>query len=286
MHRLGVSRRTLVVGLGGGVICDLAALAAATYMRGLPYLLIPSSLVALADAAIGGKGGADFVGTKNLIGAFCHPAAVVVDPGLLATLEDHHVRNGMAEIIKVAAISDEDLFRLVEAAALTASGRPRDLAAVIRGAIGGKLRLLGPDPFERGSLARVLNFGHCVGHPLEAASGFRIPHGAAVAAGMAVATAASGIAGRCSPATAGRILDVLARYRLPATIPMALRAATWEGVADVRRIRNGVLNFVVPRQVGQGTFLEEMSRSLYDSALERLDTGQRNGSSRLSGACP
>ena len=114
MRSSSIDRRTLVLAVGGGTICDVATLAAATYMRGLPYALVPTTLLAQADAAIGGKGGANFEGVKNLVGTFYHPAAVIIDPALLATLDERHVSHGLAEIIKVAAISDRDLFEMLE----------------------------------------------------------------------------------------------------------------------------------------------------------------------------
>lgn len=273
MHRTGASRRSLVVGLGGGVVCDLTALAAATYMRGLPYLLIPTSLVAQADAAIGGKGGIDFEETKNLIGAFYHPAAVIVDPALLATLDHRHLRNGMSEIIKLAVVADERLLRLAESASPDAMGAA-SLSEIISRAIGQKLLLLADDPLERRFLERSLNFGHCIGHPLEAANEFRILHGEAVAAGMAAATSIGTLTGYCPADDCSRVLDVLARYGLPTGIPPQLRAATWHRMAEVRRVRNGRLNLVVPHGIGSYAVLKDIGRTEYEHCLARLDTWQ------------
>jgi 3-dehydroquinate synthase len=272
LHRSGADRRTLVLALGGGSVCDAATLAAATYMRGLPCALIPTTLIAQADAAIGGKGGADFEDVKNLVGAFYHPAAVVIDTALLATLGGQHLRYGMAEIIKIAVISDRALFRLAESAAVP--GAPGGLAAMVRHAVARKLELLAADPFERQTLARPLNFGHCVGHALEAASGFALHHGQAVAAGMAAAAVIGAAVGRCPAGCLERILLLLDRYHLPVTVPAALRADTWRRMAEIRRIRNGNLNLVVPGPIGSCSILPDISETTFLDALAALDRWQ------------
>lgn len=268
MHASGTDRRTLVLALGGGTVCDAATLAAATYMRGLPYALVPTTLIAQADAAIGGKGGADFEGVKNLIGAFYHPAAVVIDPALLRTLDERQVSFGLAEIIKVAAIYDRGFFELLEARAGTP---PEGLGEVIRQAIQCKLDLLAADPLERGSLARALNYGHCVGHPVEAASGFTIHHGEAIAMGMTTAAAIGVASGHCPASALDRIARLLASCRLPITIPAPLRARAWMAIGDIRRTRNGPLNLVVPLGIGASAIIPDISRAEYEQALAVMD---------------
>lgn len=270
LHRAGTTRRTLVLGMGGGVVCDLTTAAAATYMRGIPYALLPTTLLAQVDAAVGGKGGADYRGAKNLIGAFHHPAAVFVDPELLRTLTPGHLSNGLAEVVKVALIADPALFALVE----DGVGRPLgDLPweAIVRAALKAKLDLLAPDPFEQGDLRRLLNLGHCFGHPYEAASGFRVPHGEAVAAGLAVATGVGLATGRSHARDADRILTLLAGHRLPVTLPRELRPLVWDELETVRKVRNGVLHLVVPRRPGHCTVVDDIPRSAFDEALARLD---------------
>lgn len=283
MHRCALDRRTLILGLGGGTVCDVATLAAATYMRGLPYVLIPTTLVAQADAAIGGKGGVDFDGVKNLVGAFYHPVAVVVDPVLLRTLDRRQVHNGMAEIIKVAVISDADLFSRIEssgieaASTVTATGRDGELSLIVQQAIRRKLELLATDPFERDSLARPLNYGHCVGHALEAASDFAIPHGEAVAIGMAMAASIGVLTGYCSAADLRRILALIIRQRLPFTIPPPLRGASWLRMGDIRSIRNGVLHLVVPNGIGACAIIADIDEDIYTTAAATLDRWRGDG---------
>jgi 3-dehydroquinate synthase len=278
-----VDRRTLVLAVGGGTVCDIATLAAATYMRGLPYVLVPTTLIAQADAAIGGKGGADFEGVKNLVGTFYHPAAVILDPALLATLGEQHVSHGLAEIIKVAVISDRVLFGMLEeAAAIT----PALLGEAIRRAVSGKLGLLAADPLERGSLARALNYGHTLGHAVEAASGFTIHHGAAVAMGMATAAAIGTVSGHCDVTDLERIARLLARFRLPVAIPAPLRSGAWEAAGDIRRVRNGQLNLVVPAGIGACAIIPDITRAQYEQAVtvtEQREASLQGGSEEEHG---
>ncbi|WP_435175430.1 3-dehydroquinate synthase [Actinacidiphila sp. bgisy145] len=270
LQRVKATRRTLVLGVGGGMVCDLTTAAAATYMRGVPYALVPTTLLAQVDAAIGGKGGINYDGTKNLVGAFQHPAAVFVDPELIRTLPDQHIRNGLAEVVKVALIADPGLFAVLErSVGRGAATWPWD--AIIRAAITAKLLLLAPDPFEQADLRRLLNLGHCVGHPYEAAAGFRVLHGEAVAAGLAVATALSLHGGHCTRGDHDRILAVLSGHRLPTTVPAPLRADVWDALEAVRRVRNGHLHLVVPAAPGHCTVVDDVTREAFDRALRHLD---------------
>lgn len=264
------TRRTLIVGLGGGMVCDLVTVAAATYMRGLPYALVPTTVLAQLDAAIGGKGALDWAGTKNLLGAFYHPAVVVIDPELTRTLPDTQVRNGLAEAIKVALIADAELFTLLETATYEGFCGPR-LSRIVHAAVAAKLSLLAPDPFEFGDLRRLLNLGHCLGHPLEAATKYRMPHGDAVAAGTAVAAALAHQAGHSSTADRDRILGLLAACRLPTTMPFSLRDEVWRGMHSVRRIRNGLLHVVLPVRPGHCVVQPDLDRRAFDRALAELD---------------
>jgi 3-dehydroquinate synthase len=147
-------------------------------------------------------------------------------PALLATLGEDYDGHGLAEIIKVAVISDRVLFEMLEDVPVIT---PAVLGEAIRWAIGGKVDLLAADPLERGSLARALNYGHTLGHAVEAASGFTIHHGAAVAMGMTTAAAIGAASARCDMTDLDRIVRLLARYQLPVTIPASLRAGAWDG---------------------------------------------------------
>lgn len=270
LHAAEATRRTLILGLGGGMVCDLVTVAAATYMRGLPYALIPTTVLAQLDAAIGGKGGLDWAGTKNLLGTFYHPAIVVIDPELTRTLPEPEVRNGLAEAIKVALIADAELFTLLETVARDGFHGPR-LSRIVHAAVAAKLSLLAPDPFEFGDLRRLLNLGHCLGHPLEAATNYRMPHGEAVAAGTAVAAALAHQAGHSCTADRDRILGLLAACQLPTAMPLSLRDEIWRGLRSMRRIRNGPLHVVLPVRPGHCVVQPDLDRPAFDRALAELD---------------
>ncbi|MFJ4741166.1 3-dehydroquinate synthase family protein [Streptomyces sp. NPDC088775] len=270
LHHHGASRRTLLLAVGGGMVCDLATTAAALYMRGIPYALLPTTVLAQVDAAIGGKGGLDDDGAKNLLGAFHHPAAVFVDPLLTSTLPERHVRNGLAEAIKVALIDDTDgLFTTLEQDPGRLPAGPA-LSTIVRAAITAKLRLLAADPFEQGDLTRLLNLGHCIGHPYEAATGYRVLHGEAVAAGMALAATHAHLTGVTTLAQRDRILALLDAYRLPSALPEEMREATWEGMNTVRRVRGGPLRLVLPHAPGNCTVIEDIDRVSYDKTVSEL----------------
>ncbi|MFD3422407.1 3-dehydroquinate synthase family protein [Streptomyces decoyicus] len=269
LHSHQTSRRSLLLAVGGGMVCDLATTAAAIYMRGIPYALLPTTVLAAVDAAIGGKGGIDDNGAKNLLGAFHHPAAVFIDPQLTGTLPERQIRNGLAEVIKVALIADADLYASLEQHAdQLPTGEA--LTQIIRAAIAAKLRLLAEDPFEQGDLRRLLNLGHCIGHPYEAATGYQVLHGEAVAVGMAVAAVHAHLTGRTSLADRDRILRLLEAYRLPTTLPEPMREPTWAGMATVRRVRGGPLHLVLPNTPGNCTVKDDIDRASYDKALSEL----------------
>jgi 3-dehydroquinate synthetase len=166
-----------VVSLGGGVVGDLTGFAAATYHRGVDWVNIPTSLLAMVDAGIGGRTGVDLPQGKNLVGAFHPPRQVWIDPELLHTLPDKELSSGMAEVIKHGLISDPDLF------ALTAKGKGNFLKyrdEIIRRAVAVKINIIRKDPFDR-DLRQALNFGHTLGHAVELVSGFKLSHGEAIA---------------------------------------------------------------------------------------------------------
>jgi 3-dehydroquinate synthase len=275
LRQLGAQRRTLLLAVGGGVICDLVGLVASLYMRGLPYVNLPTTLMAQVDGAIGGKVAVNHPEAKNLLGAFYHPVRVLVDADLLGSLPRREVSNGLAEVVKVAVLADPRLFGLVEGLDLTDVERlDRDgvdtMAEVVRRSIAAKLALLAHDPFER-DLRRVLNFGHSIGHALESSTGYRTyRHGEAVSVGLAVATEISTQEKICDQDTRDRIIDTLRRLALPTVVPDVLTASVWHHVEIIKRIRNGSLNFVVPAEIGVAQILDSVSQSAYLSALKTL----------------
>lgn len=275
LRQVGGQRRTLLLAVGGGVICDLVGFVASLYMRGLPYINLPTTLMAQVDGAIGGKVAVNHPEAKNLLGAFYHPVQVLVDVNLLGSLPRREVSNGLAEVIKVAVLADPRLFGLVEGLNLTDAERvDRDgvdaMDEVVRRSIAAKLTLLAHDPFER-DLRRVLNFGHSIGHALESSTGYRTyRHGEAISVGLAVATEISAQEKICTQDTRDKIIGALHRLALPTVVPDVLTASVWHNVELIKRVRNGSLNFVVPAEIGDPRILDDLSESAYLSALKTL----------------
>ena len=201
----GFTRSDAVVAVGGGMVGDLAGFAAASYMRGIDFYNIPTTLLSQLDSSVGGKTGVDFCGVKNLVGAFKQPAAVLIDPDCLATLSPRQLHEGLAEGIKMAATSDAELFRLIA----ETDDLERDLEAIIAGGLRIKRDVVEADTGETG-LRRVLNFGHTVGHAIEAAAGGTLYHGECVAAGMMYC---------CSDEARAELRAVLGKYGLPTDDP-------------------------------------------------------------------
>ncbi|MBR1576656.1 MAG: 3-dehydroquinate synthase [Bacteroidales bacterium] len=201
----GFTRADAVVAVGGGMVGDLAGFAAASYMRGIDFYNIPTTLLSQLDSSVGGKTGVDFAGIKNLVGAFKQPAKVLVDPDCLKTLDARLLYEGLAEGIKMAATCDAALFDLIAGT----DSLERDLEAIITGGLRIKRDVVERDTDERG-LRRVLNFGHTVGHAIEAAAGGSFYHGECVAAGMIAC---------CSDTARARLLPVLRKYALPSSDP-------------------------------------------------------------------
>ncbi|HEX6940043.1 MAG TPA: 3-dehydroquinate synthase [Longimicrobiales bacterium] len=220
----GLGRDGAVIGLGGGVTGDLAGFVAATYMRGVPIVQVPTSLLAMVDASVGGKTGVDSPHGKNLIGAFHQPRRVVIDPDVLVTLPDRELRCGLAEAVKHGAIADADYLAWIEAHADALLARdPAAMTALVRRSVEIKAAFVAADPLETGA-RKALNFGHTVGHALEAAAGYGMPHGFAVAIGMVAEAEAGEGAGITAPGTAATLRRVLTRLGLPTVPPAGLEA--------------------------------------------------------------
>ena len=210
MLAAAVGRDAVVLGLGGGVSGDLAGFVAATYMRGLPVVQIPTTLLAMLDSSVGGKTGVDTEAGKNLVGAFHHPALVVIDPEVLGTLPRLQRLAGLAEGIKTAAILDLDLWNWIEERAGELVDGDLDVQSeLIRRTVAHKADVVAGDPAEAGRRA-ILNFGHTVGHAIETLEGYTVLHGEAVAAGMRVEARLGEGLGVTEVGTARRIADLLA----------------------------------------------------------------------------
>ena len=216
---MGLGRRDVVIALGGGVVGDVAGFAAATWLRGVPWIGVPTTVIAQVDSALGGKTGIDLEGGKNLAGAFHQPHGLLVDPRLLATLDDRERRAGLAEVVKMGMACDAPLFRWTERhAAALGAGDPAALAGAVARALAVKARVVRADEREReGGPRTALNFGHTLGHALEAAHGYRgVLHGEAVAIGMRAAAALSVRVVRLKASDRERLERLLDRLGLPA----------------------------------------------------------------------
>ncbi|WP_376691912.1 3-dehydroquinate synthase [Wenzhouxiangella sp. EGI_FJ10409] len=217
---MGAQRDATVLALGGGVVGDLGGFAAASYMRGIRVVQMPTTLLAQVDAAVGGKTGVNHSGGKNLIGAFHQPAAVVADIDALVTLEDRDYRAGLAEVVKYGAIRDERFFSWLESRAQALGARmPDALLEAVHTSVGHKAEVVAADEREAGERA-LLNFGHTFGHALETATGYtRYRHGEAVAIGMVLATRLSELLGKLRVGTSQRLVHLLEHLELPTALP-------------------------------------------------------------------
>jgi 3-dehydroquinate synthase len=272
LHALHFDRRALLVNLGGGILCDVGGFLAATYMRGVAYVNVPTTLLAQLDAGIGGKVAVNMPWAKNFVGAFAHPKAVFCDPVVLATLSARELSAGVAEAIKVAIIGSPELFELLEteSAAIRSGKDPRVLGEVVGRASELKIAMLAPDPYER-NLRRVLNLGHTFGHALEVQTGYdRLLHGEAVGFGLAVAAAVARRRGCCSRNTLERIFGCLDAYGLPPRVARSDLLAACGRLEEIRLVRGRSLNFVLPTEIGGVEIVAELSDGEIDRALEDI----------------
>jgi 3-dehydroquinate synthase len=251
----GLGRDSTIVALGGGMVGDLTGFVAATYMRGVPFVQIPTTLVAMVDAAIGGKTGVDTPAGKNLVGCFHMPAAVLVDPQVLVTLPLRELRAGFAEIIKCGVVADTAYFQLVREAMpdlLSGGiGRSERLEPLLVGGIGIKVRIVVQDERESG-IRMVLNFGHTIGHAVEKTSGYSLLHGEAVAIGMALESELAERIGAAEPGTTARIEEALNIAGLPTRLPPECAPQQLlEAMRSDKKGREGKIRFALPTKVGE-----------------------------------
>ena len=271
---LGLGRDGLMLGVGGGVVCDVTGLAASLFMRGCTLALVPTTLLAMVDASLGGKTGIDFRGGKNLVGTF-HPASLVlVCPGALATLPDREFLSGLAEAIKTAVVGDPVLLDLLEARRGQVLARdPGLLAEVVRRCLLVKGGICEADPRE-GGRRMLLNLGHTFGHALESWSRFRgWTHGEAVAWGMGRAAALGLALGATDPGFARRLGALLAAYGYRLEAPAGLRELG-PALRFDKKQRGGTLRFVVPRRAGDAVVVGAADADVA-GALDARGDGER-----------
>jgi 3-dehydroquinate synthase len=268
---LNASRKSLLVALGGGVVGDLTGFLASIYKRSVPYVQIATTLVAQVDSSVGGKTGIDLPEGKNLLGTFYQPRAVFIDLALLKTLSDKDFKNGLAEIIKYGIISDEEMFELLEQerAAVVERQLPV-MRTLVERSCRIKARIVEMDEQE-GGLRRILNFGHTIGHAIEAASDYRLTHGEAVAIGMAAAAKMSYRLDYLDERSCERIVGVIKQYGLPTEIPGDFNTRAILGfMASDKKAVGARLYFVLIRKIGVPFVTAEVPQSVIIDVIEGL----------------
>ncbi len=248
----GFGRDTVVVALGGGVTGDLAGFVAATYMRGVPVVHVPTTVLAMVDSSVGGKTGVDAHAAKNAIGSFHHPSLVLADPDLLDTLAPFQRNSGLAEAVKIAAVRDREMFSWIETnAERLREGDPDAMQQLVKRSVRLKAAVVAADPLERGERA-ILNFGHTVGHAIETLSGFSLLHGEAVAIGMRIEARMGESLGLTEPGTASRLDAVLAECGLPPELdPDHSPSRILEAARPDKKAREGGLRWTLPARIGE-----------------------------------
>ena len=268
--RHGLERSSAIVAVGGGVTGDVAGFAAATYLRGVPFVQVPTSLLAMADSSIGGKVGVDTSFGKNLVGAFKQPEVVAIDTGCLRTLPLVELRCGYAEIVKAALISGGDAYRRISAGVTLVAGQSDErLIATLRDAIELKRRVVEEDPYEKGRRA-LLNLGHTFGHGIEAWSQFAVKHGEGVSLGMVCAARLSHALGLCSGDTVEEVTGLLADAGLPVSLPGVDADAIWQLMQSDKKKRGGKLRFIVLRAPGDVFITDQVTEAQARQALASL----------------
>ncbi len=263
-----LERNSPLLALGGGVVGDLAGFAAATYLRGIPYLQLPTTLLAQVDSSVGGKTGIDHPRGKNLIGAFYQPRAVLIDLATLRTLPRRQLLAGFAEVVKYGAILDADLFAFLEQKlAQVLALDTAVLQHVVRRCCELKAQVVERDERESGERA-VLNFGHTIGHALESVTGYtRFLHGEAVAIGMVAEARVSAALGLCRPEIVERLRALLERAGLPVELPADIDSEKLAGAIELdKKVRGGKVKFVALEALGRTRFVLLTNREIVEHA--------------------
>ncbi|MBF6170319.1 3-dehydroquinate synthase [Nocardia blacklockiae] len=277
LGRIGLTRRDVVISLGGGAATDLTGFVAATWMRGVKVVHVPTTLLAMVDAAVGGKTGINTEAGKNLVGSFHEPTAVLVDLVTLETVPRNEIVAGMAEIIKAGFIADPVILDLIERdpqAALDPTGEV--LPELVRRAIQVKADVVAAD-LKEASLREILNYGHTLGHAIERRERYRWRHGAAVSVGLVFAAELGRLAGRLDDATAERHRSILASVGLPTTYDADALPQLLETMQTDKKTRSGVLRFVVLDGLAKPGRLEGPDPSLLAAAYATIARDEAPG---------
>ncbi len=279
LGRIGIGRTDALVSLGGGAATDVAGFAAATWLRGVDIVHVPTTLLGMVDAAIGGKTGINTAAGKNLVGAFHQPLAVLVDLAALDTLPRNELVAGMAEVVKAGFIADPEILEMIEAdpaAATDPAGTV--LPELVRRAIAVKAAVVAADERES-ALREILNYGHTLGHAIERRERYRWRHGAAVSVGLVFAAELARLAGRLDDRTVQRHRDVLTSLGLPVSYDADALPDLLEAMAGDKKTRSGVLRFVVLDGLAKPGRLEGPDPALLAAAYSEV--ARRDGESEF-----
>lgn len=265
----GLDRSSVLVALGGGVVGDLAGLVAALYYRGIPFVQIPTTVVAQVDSSVGGKTGVNAPGGKNLIGAFHHPLGVIADPLVLQSLPLREFNEGVAEMIKHAVIRDAEMLNLLD------PSQRRGLAGIIARNVAIKARIVEADEKERSGERALLNFGHTIGHAVEQAAGYgALLHGEAVSIGMHAALSLSVQKAGLPESERDRVVAVLDAFQLPSQIPPGLRPETiLSAMERDKKFVGGSMRFVLTERLGTAFVSDEVTRGEVERVIVGLGAG-------------
>jgi 3-dehydroquinate synthase len=267
---LGADRKTVIVAVGGGVVGDLAGFVAATFARGLPFIQVPTTLLAQVDSSVGGKVGVNLPGAKNMVGAFWQPIGVLIDTTVLTTLADREYRAGLAEVVKYGVILDAEFFTYLEQHVRELAARdPAVLEYIVMRSCRLKADIVQQDEREETGLRSVLNYGHTFCHAIEAVAGYgEFLHGEAVSIGMLCASRLAERLGRIDHTLTNRQHELLKALGLPVDFPPLDHAAILDAMSRDKKVEHGKLRFVLPTRLGHVELVGDVDAADVRAVLE------------------
>lgn len=270
----GFTRSDLIVAIGGGTVTDVAGYAAASWLRGIDWVAIPTTLAGMVDASVGGKTGINSPYGKNLIGAFHSPISVIIDPSWLRTLSDRDFAAGMAEVVKCGFIDDEEILNLIQGKNLPEIRSNNGLINnLIERSVSTKAKVVSED-FKESELREILNYGHTFGHAIERISDYSIRHGEAVSIGMVFVAELASEQGLIEPTLLARHRDVLSALSLPTTLAQVAGASNWSALYAAmsldKKARGSSIRFVIVNSIGNCSRLEGVTEEELKSAYEKV----------------
>ena len=268
---LGLDRKSLIIALGGGVVGDLAGFAAATYLRGVPFIQIPTTLLAQVDSSVGGKTAVNHALGKNLIGAFYQPKAVFIDLETLKTLPEREIKSGLGEVVKYGIISDENFFAYLEENAEKILNRDAEVfSKIVKCSCEIKAEVVGKDEKES-NLRRILNFGHTIAHVVEEETGYKkYRHGEAVSIGMLAAAYISEELGKISSTEVNRLKNLLERLNLEIYCEGCDIDKMYAAAFRDKKVLSGKINWVLMKKIGAVEITSDVPENIVKNALKKI----------------